>query len=116
MTHLRFSPLPFGISPAPHIFTKMASAMATVLRLQEIVIIAYLDDWLVKAKVKRAPHSPVVMHSLFPPAIRLGHKLGKIAHSVRLLGFTVDSQLMTLSLTPERHARIGAAMKYLSKH
>lgn len=36
VSHLQFTPLPFGISSAPYIFTNVVSAVVAVLRLQGI--------------------------------------------------------------------------------
>ena len=44
--HLLFVALPFGISSAPHTFTKVVVCVVSALRLQGLTIIPYLDDWL----------------------------------------------------------------------
>ena len=44
----QFKALPFGISSAPWIFTKIFKQIAIILRRKQISIHQYLDDWLVK--------------------------------------------------------------------
>ena len=44
----QFKALPFGISSAPWLFTKIFKQIAVILRNQNISIHQYLDDWLNK--------------------------------------------------------------------
>ncbi|XP_068203583.1 uncharacterized protein [Palaemon carinicauda] len=41
--------MPFGLNVAPRIFTKLADAIVQQLRIQDVQVMAYLDDWLVWA-------------------------------------------------------------------
>ena len=39
-----FKAMPFGLNIAPRIFTKLADSIVQVLRSQQILVAAYLDD------------------------------------------------------------------------
>ena len=45
----RFRAMPFGLNIAPRIFTKLSKAILRELRLKNINVPVYLDDWLVWA-------------------------------------------------------------------
>ena len=44
--------MPFGITVAPRVFTKLMAAVGEHLRSQQIHIFMYLDDWLVKNQIR----------------------------------------------------------------
>jgi hypothetical protein len=44
--------MPFGITVAPRVFTKLMAAVGGHLRSQQIHIFMYLDDWLVKNQIR----------------------------------------------------------------
>ena len=44
--------MPFGITVAPRVFTKLMAAVGGHLRSQQIHILMYLDDWLVKNQIR----------------------------------------------------------------
>ncbi|XP_063790602.1 uncharacterized protein LOC134945328 [Pseudophryne corroboree] len=48
--HYQFQTLPFGLSTAPRIFTKVMAEMMVLLRKQGVTVIPYLDDLLIKAR------------------------------------------------------------------
>ena len=48
----RFRVLPFGLSIAPRVFTKLVTAALNQLRLKGVQIVAYLDDLLVWARTR----------------------------------------------------------------
>ena len=45
----RYRALPFGLKPAPRVFTRVVSALATYLRRRGLRLFTYLDDWLLIA-------------------------------------------------------------------
>ncbi|XP_063819157.1 uncharacterized protein LOC135057192 [Pseudophryne corroboree] len=47
--HYQFQALPFGLSTAPRVFTKVMAVMMFLLRKQGVNIIPYMDDLLIKA-------------------------------------------------------------------
>ncbi|KAJ1202338.1 hypothetical protein NDU88_006138 [Pleurodeles waltl] len=48
--HYQFAVLPFGLTSAPRVFTKVMSVVAAELRREGIAVFPYLNDWLIKAK------------------------------------------------------------------
>ncbi|MGL5405732.1 MAG: reverse transcriptase domain-containing protein, partial [Propionibacteriaceae bacterium] len=44
-----FKVVPFGLNVAPRVFTKLAEVVVQQLRAQGIMVVAYLDDWLIWA-------------------------------------------------------------------
>uniref|UniRef100_A0A803TRP3 ribonuclease H n=1 Tax=Anolis carolinensis TaxID=28377 RepID=A0A803TRP3_ANOCA len=49
-----FRVLPFGISIAPRVFTKVMAVVAAHLRLQGITVYPYIDDWLLVARSRQS--------------------------------------------------------------
>ncbi|KAM4028388.1 heterogeneous nuclear ribonucleoproteins A2/B1 isoform 1-T1 [Anomaloglossus baeobatrachus] len=47
--HFQFNVLPFGISSAPRIFSKIMAEVVAFIRLQGICLVPYLDDFLLMA-------------------------------------------------------------------
>ena len=45
----RFRALPFGLKPAPRVFTRLVGCVAAFLRQRGLRIFCYLDDWLLVA-------------------------------------------------------------------
>ena len=50
--HYQFRAMPFGITVAPRVFTKLMAAVGGHLRSQQTHIFMYLDDWLVKNQIR----------------------------------------------------------------
>ncbi|KAL6730161.1 hypothetical protein Aduo_001155 [Ancylostoma duodenale] len=46
----QFEALPFGLSSAPYVYTRIMRVVATELRRRGIRLIVYLDDWLFMGK------------------------------------------------------------------
>ena len=46
----RFKALPFGLKPAPRLFTRLVACVAAFLRQQGLRVFCYLDDWLLAAE------------------------------------------------------------------
>lgn len=47
-----FRSLPFGLSTAPRVFTRVAGTVIAYLRKQGVTLYAYLDDWLIVGESK----------------------------------------------------------------
>ncbi|XP_056415809.1 uncharacterized protein LOC130357228 [Hyla sarda] len=110
LRHYQFVALPFGISSAPHTFTKVVVSVVAALRLQGLCIVPYLDYWILKA------FSQAILSQHIQTTVSFLYQLGWIinlnksnlqpATSVRFLGFMIDSVAMTIHLTPERKLRV----------
>ena len=76
----QYKALPFGLSIAPRIFTKILQPVLTLLRTALIRVHAYLDDWIMR---------------LFDP--RLGHKTAwVVVQLLRMLGWLINFPKSTL--------------------
>ena len=47
--YYQFKTLPFGLTSAPYVFTKLLRPVAALFRQEGLRILAYLDDWLLIA-------------------------------------------------------------------
>ena len=103
-----FNVLPFGLSSAPYVFTKiMKPAMAHLRRLGFLSVV-YLDDWAIIGNTKHANQKNI------DTTIKLLENLGFIINfeksqlepkqSIKFLGFVFNSGDMSISL-PEDKAR-----------
>ena len=70
----RFKALPFGLKPAPRLFTRLVGCVAAFLRQRGLRIFCYLDDWLLVAN---------------SPALLRQH-LALLLHTVQALGFIIN--------------------------
>ena len=52
--HYEFQCLPFGLSSAPHVFTKLLKPVVALLRRQGICCIIFLDDLLIMKQTQKA--------------------------------------------------------------
>ncbi|WP_411027016.1 reverse transcriptase domain-containing protein, partial [Salmonella sp. s55044] len=43
----QFTSLPFGLSTAPKVFTRVIRSVLSFLRRRGLVVFAFLDDWLI---------------------------------------------------------------------
>ena len=89
----RFKALPFGLKPAPRLFTRLVACVAAFLRQHGLRVFCYLDDWLLAADSK---------------PILLG-QLDFLLRTVQALGFLVNWEKS--ELVPTRHPTfLGAAI------
>ena len=73
----RLKALPFGLKPAPRLFTRLVGCVAVFLRQRGLWIFCYLDDWLMVA----TPPPP-------PPLLR--QHLALLLQTVQALGFIIN--------------------------
>ncbi|XP_065177287.1 uncharacterized protein LOC135807202 [Sycon ciliatum] len=102
----QFQCLPFGLSSAPRVFTKLMKVPMAILRSQGVRLIIYLDDLLIMAS------SAVEALEHLRRAIQLLHQLGFLinfkksvltpAQNISFLGFEVDSRAMEMRVPPEK--------------
>ena len=101
-----FTSLPFGLAPAPLVFTKLLKPVAMILRKESIRILIYLDDMLVMAANPSLlkQHLKVVTYLLKHLGFILNQKKCVMTptQSIEFLGFRVGSTRMTLSLPLEK--------------
>ena len=98
--------LPFGLSSAPRIFTKVLKPVFSTLRGWGHSVLGYIDDTLLVAQEPRECETGV------RDAVELLERLGFVVHDVKsvftpsqsivFLGFELNSRSMTVTLTPEK--------------
>ena len=89
----RFKALPFGLKPAPRLFTRLVGCVAAFLRERGLRIFCYLDDWLLAADSREM----------------LLNQLSFLLHTVQALGFLINWEKS--ELVPTRHPTfLGAAI------
>ena len=117
---LQFTCYPNGLAPCPRKFTKLLKVPLSHVRELNHFVIGYLDDFFMKGKSKTICENTV--HTV----IRLLQELGFTIHPdksllepsnvLTFLGFVIDSNSMTVTLTEEKKAKLAALIdKVLSK-
>lgn len=110
--------LPFGLSCAPWIFTKILKPVMAMLREKGFLSVIYLDDILLLGKTKKECESNI------KETLKLFEHLGflinykksnLIPNNVcKYLGFLYNSKDMSLSLPNEKRIRLGELLKKFS--
>ena len=101
-----FKVLPFGLSSAPFVFTKIMKPVVAVLRKLGVKLILYLDDMLVIADGKKLAETQAQL------ALNLLASLGFLPNlkksvltptqQITFLGFNLDSNKMIISLPSQK--------------
>jgi len=107
-----FQCLPFGLSSAPRVFTKLLKPVLAKLRHQGMRLIMYLDDMLVMAQSKMELESQLAqITSLLGFVINWEKSQLLPTQMIQYLGFLIDSQEMKILLTEERIGQLSTACK-----
>ncbi|KAE8636869.1 hypothetical protein XENTR_v10003178 [Xenopus tropicalis] len=105
--HFQFTSLPFGLTSAPRIFTKI---MAAALRSQGVSITPYLDDLLLKAPT--LPAATAQLSRVLETLTKLGWKINTTksrlipAQRMPFLGMIFDTSLQKIFLPQEKITRL----------
>ena len=106
----QFRTLPFGLSTAPRVFTRMTRPILAFLRRAGITLFAYLDDWLVVAGSERlaSVHTHEVLTLLRDLGWVVNVQKSMLVPSQRItyLGASLDLRRGHAYPTPERVASI----------
>ncbi|KAJ1095605.1 hypothetical protein NDU88_000764 [Pleurodeles waltl] len=104
--HYQFAVLPFGLTSAPRVFTKVMSVVAAELRRKGIAVFPYLDDWLIKAKSPElvSHHLQSTTQLLFDLGFSVNEPKSHLEPSQRLLfiGAVLDTTLSRAFPPPQR--------------
>lgn len=108
--YYRFNVLPFGISIAPHMFTKIMRAAFRPLALSGVTKIAYIDDILLIANTREE------LQRVVTAAVTHLRLLGFLLNDLKcvltpqqhsdFLGFHFDTELMTISLPLKKRLKL----------
>lgn len=113
-----FCALPFGLSSAPYIFTKLLKPLAATLREKGFLSIIYLDDFLLVGDTLQECNRNV------EETLRLLDSLGFVVNfqkcelnpsrERKFLGFTLNSSKMEITLPEEKRLTIIERLKRYS--
>ena len=115
----QFKVLPFGLSTAPRVFTKMLAPVIGLLHSRGIHIFPYLDDCLIVAKTKdqliQAVHTSqdVLMQAGFIINVKKSHLTP--VQRLKFLGLELDSTVAAAFLPEDRAQQIVQCTKYFSE-
>ena len=102
----------FGLNIAPRIFTKLTDSIIQVLRSQQILVAAYLDDWIVWAWTIEECLQSVrkVIAFLQYLGFQINEAKSRLSPEMKFdwLGLTWDLQSHTLSLPPAKRRSIAS--------
>ena len=101
----QFTCLPFGLSSAPWIFTKILKPVAALLREHGVRLVVYIDDFLIMAESKdlAEEHTAALVFLLENLGFLLSAKSVMIpSQSMEFLGFMLDSHTMRLQVQEAR--------------
>ena len=105
-----FTSLPFGLAPAPLIFTKLLKPIVAFLRSQGVRLLVYLDDILLMAlsKARLKEHFAIAINLLNNLGFLLNLKkcITEPSQVMEFLGFVINSVEMTLSLPESKVSKI----------
>ena len=110
-----YTALPFGLSAAPRVFTKLLKPILGSLREKGIRLIAYLDDFLLIGKTKNQAEesfqkTKTLMESL-GFVINEDKSQSEATQKIEFLGFLIDSMDMMFRLTATRVKQIKEKCK-----
>ena len=116
----RYRCLPFGLSCAPRVFTKLLKPVVAHLRSQGVRLVIYLDDLLIIGDTEShlQQHLKMTMDLLESLGFLLNEKKSELTpcRRIRFLGFEVDSNKMTLRLPKEKLRDIRKAVVQARSH
>jgi hypothetical protein len=114
----RYSALPFGITTAPRVFTKLLKTIMTVLRMRGIRIVAYIDDLLILAKTKEEAraHTKEVLELLIALGWTINWKKSRLEPSQTqdFLGMTIESHNMLFKVPRDMKKGIRKELESIS--
>lgn len=117
-TLYEYNCLPFGLNCAPLVFTKILKPVVKLLRQKGVLLVVYLDDFLILGKSYDECEYNVTL------TLKLLTHLGFLINYAKcslipnnkctFLGFNYNSQNLTRSLPEEKQIRIGKMLRQFS--
>ncbi|XP_013929465.1 PREDICTED: uncharacterized protein LOC106555206 [Thamnophis sirtalis] len=115
--HFQYRALPFGLSSAPRVFTKILAALAAHLRSMPVRILCYLDDILL---LSRSSHQALrniqlTLQTLGDHSFLVNLKKSHLQPTTRLthLGTVIDTSLEQVFLSPDRQVSIHDMVSFV---
>ncbi|XP_066986092.1 uncharacterized protein [Macrobrachium rosenbergii] len=114
-----FRVMPFGLNVAPRIFTKLGETVVQELRSQGIMLVAYLDDWLIWApndtECRRATRKVIQFLEYLGFHINAKKSCLIPASQFQWLGIQWDLNTHKLSIPPVKCKEIAKATRQFLK-
>ncbi|XP_074470437.1 uncharacterized protein LOC141754903 [Sebastes fasciatus] len=102
----QFKVLPFGLSLAPRVFTRCMRAALAPMQARGMLILPYLDDWLICALTREQAERDTasLLHHMTRLGLTVNHAKSCLIPSQRVvfIGLTLDSRHMLAFPTPRR--------------
>lgn len=115
----QFNVLPFGLSTAPFIFTKIMKPVAKYLRSTGLLSTLYLDDWLLLGQSYQdcLTNIETTKELLISLGFIVNEEKSVLvpSQSCKFLGMIINSSNMTLSLPNEKRIRIHSELEEFTK-
>ena len=112
-----YSALPFGLSAAPRVFTKVMKPALAQLRSAGVCLVAYLDDFLIMGRTKKEAESAFCMTKNLLQSlgfvINLEKSQSQATQSIDFLGLMINSREMLFRLPQTRVRLIRSECKKL---
>ncbi|KAJ8913473.1 hypothetical protein NQ315_013853 [Exocentrus adspersus] len=109
--------LPFGLSCAPLIFTKLLKPVVAYLRKEGVILVVYLDDFLILGRTREecTINLEITVKLLVHLGFLINYKKCNIFPNTicTFLGFSYNSDSMTISLPEEKKFRLIELLKRL---
>lgn len=113
-----FTCLPFGLSTAPYVFTKILKPVVNELRKLGHMSVVYLDDFLLIGDTYQTCQNNV--SQTLDLLLKLGFLINREkslptpSRSRKFLGFVFDSHDMTIEITPDKKSHLYKDIKKFS--
>lgn len=112
-----FTCLPFGLSSAPYVFTKIIKPIVSYLHQQNICCTVYLDDFLILSDSQQycKKYTTTVVKLLQDLGFLINLEKSSLIpqNRCKFLGFIFDSRTLTIELPSEKKLKIILAIKKL---
>ena len=106
-----FNCLPFGLKPAPFVFTRVSKCVAQFLRSRGVILIHYLDDFCFQAfdysRCWELIRFVVTVFQSLGWLVNAAKSNLRPARILQHLGFVIDLTAFTFRLVPERVERLS---------
>lgn len=113
----QFVGMPNGLACAPRIFTKLMVPVFTCLREQNMICFNYLDDsFIMDYDFESSENTTLTLASLLQSLGFFVHPQKSVFHPsthIEFLGFILDSEQMTVTLTDEKVTKFEKFANYL---
>ena len=102
--------MPFSLTTAPWAFSRIMAPLMKILRLQNILVSAYLDDFLILARSREEAvrHTEVVINLLQDFGFRINWAKSSLepVRILEYLGVVLNQEDLTFSLPEEKIQKI----------